>query len=112
LGKDESAAVWWSAAADDAITSWEIHRYRKDRSRPNGEWLYKGFIASSAAMVKSQVIVNNLTNDYEYRFTVKSGNMKGMSLESTPSNPGTCMVIDMVRCVYFLISTYTMPTAQ
>jgi len=57
-------------------------------------------------MVKSQVIVNNLTNDYEYRFTVKSGNIKGMSLESTPSNPGTCMVIDMVRCVYFHLTIH------
>jgi len=88
LGKDESAAVWWATTSDDTITSWEIHRYRKDRSRPNGEWLYKGFITISVATVKNQAIVNHLTNDYEYRFTVKSGNSKGMSLESKPSNPG------------------------
>lgn len=63
-------------------------------------------------MVKNQVIVNHLTNDYEYRFTVKSGNVKGMSLESTPSNPGMYMLIGMVQCVYLLISLCTMRTVM
>lgn len=63
-------------------------------------------------MVKNQVIVNHLTNDYEYRFTVKSGNAKGMSLESTHSNPGMYMLIGVVRCVYRLISLCTMRTVM
>lgn len=87
LGKDECAAVWWPEVDDETISAWEVHRYRKDRSRPNEDiWQYKGFI-SFPDMIKTQTIINQLSNDYEYRFTVKSVNSKGAGTESSPSNP-------------------------
>lgn len=87
LGKDECAAVWWVVAVEDeSITGWEVHRYRKDKSKPNEDvWHYKGFIAYQV-LVKNQTVIDKLSNDYEYRFTVKSVNSKGVGLESNPSN--------------------------
>ncbi len=112
LGKDQAAAIWWPytppavenivppteqlanvtdvppAPVDtvDTLLGWEVHRYRKDKSKPNGDWLYKGY-SSYKPMERTQVIVDSLTNDFEYRFTVKSVNNKGASAESLPSNP-------------------------
>lgn len=88
LGKEECAAVWWTLSVDDeSITGWEVHRYRKDKSRPGEDvWHYKGYI-SYETLVKNQTIIDQLSNDYEYRFTVKSINAKGVGLESAPSNP-------------------------
>lgn len=71
------------------ITSWEVHRYRKDKTRANGEWTYKGF-TTFPKLNANQVIIENLTNDFEYRFTIKSVNIKGKSIESTPTN--SCVV--------------------
>ena len=68
------------------MTGWEILRFRKDKSKPNGEWLYKGCNAYPI-LPKPQVLILNLTNDYEYRFEVKAVNAKGKSVESVPSNP-------------------------
>ena len=115
-GKDESAAVWWTAPppvpekevespppkplsssiwnqkkeekepVSLAISGWEVHRYRKDKSNPKGEWLYKGY-NTFPLLPKTQVIILNLTNDFEYRFEVKALNGKGKSVESLPSNP-------------------------
>jgi hypothetical protein len=87
LGKDECAAVWWSVIEDESITSWEVHRYRKDKTKPHLDiWHYKG-VTAFPHMMKNQTVVNNLANDYEYRFTVKSVNSKGSGVESMPSNP-------------------------
>lgn len=88
LGKEECAAVWWSAtSSDEAVTGWEVHRFRKDRSRPEADhWQYKGFVLFTD-LLKNQVVINQLCNDYEYRFTVKAVNTKGASVESAPSNP-------------------------
>lgn len=115
-GKDESAAVWWTAPPPRVIkesteaktkskqvksiwhqsdedepvslelTGWEVLRYRKDKSKPNGEWLYKGS-NTFPVLAKPQILILNLTNDYEYRFEVKALNAKGKSVESLPSNP-------------------------
>ena len=49
------------------ITGWEIHRYRKDKSIPNGTWQYKGY-AIFPRLENCQAIVENLTNDFESRF--------------------------------------------
>jgi hypothetical protein len=87
LGKEECAAVWWSEPNDDTITGWEVHRFRKDRSKPEADvWQYKGFI-SYTNLLKTQVVVNQLTNEYEYRFAVKANSSKGTGAESAPSNP-------------------------
>jgi hypothetical protein len=87
LGKDECAAVWWSVIEDESITGWEVHRYRKDKTKPLLDiWHYKG-VTAFPQMIKNQTVVNNLANDYEYRFTVKSVNSKGSGVESMPSNP-------------------------
>lgn len=87
LGKDECAAVWWTMSnEDELITGWEVHRYRKDKSKPNEDaWHYKGYI-SYQTLIKNQTVIDKLSNDYEYRFTVKSINSKGVGLESSPSN--------------------------
>ena len=115
-GKDESAAVWWTAPPPQVqkespeaktkpkqiksiwhqsdeeepvsleLTGWEVLRYRKDKSKPNGEWLYKGS-NTYPVLAKPQILILNLTNDYEYRFEVKALNAKGKSVESLPSNP-------------------------
>ena len=85
IGKDECAAVWWTAVDDESITGWEVHRFRKDKSKPDGDWHCKGFTAYPA-MLKNQTVIGQLCNDYEYRFTVKSVNIKGTGIESDPSN--------------------------
>lgn len=89
LGKDECAAVWWPEPEHepvDIITSWEVHRYRKDKTKPGKDiWHHKGYV-EYPPMLKAQAIVNDLTNDYEYRFTVKAVNAKGGGIESEPSN--------------------------
>lgn len=117
VGKDSAAAVWWTPApflhetkaAPDVskkskksvwnqnveeekepinleLTGWEVHRYRKDKSKPDGEWLYKG-CDTYPVLAKTQVVIVNLTNDFEYRFEVRAINVKGKSVESLPSNP-------------------------
>eukprot|EP01034_Spumella_vulgaris_P026083 gene26082-32613_t len=106
LGKDQTAAVWWDYTPPvspepvegeekeaepvepdpNLATGWEVHRFRKDKSKPNGDWLYKGF-TSYGDLEKTQVVVDSLTNDFEYRFTVKTINSKGVGSESLPSNP-------------------------
>lgn len=87
LGKEECAAVWWSEVEDEAIIGWEIHRFRKDKSRPEADhWHYKG-CATFTNLLKNQAVINQLSNDYEYRFTVKAVSAKGPGAESTPSNP-------------------------
>lgn len=98
LGKDSAAAVWWQFEPNDEITAWEVHRYRKGRVSSNvsltgdddhgNAWQYKGFAKfDSAQLEKTQVILPNLANEYDYRFTVKAINWKGPSDESEPSNP-------------------------
>lgn len=87
LGKEECAAVWWSAANDETVIGWEVHRFRKDRSRPGADhWQHKGFVTFTD-LLKNQVVINELCNEFEYRFTVKALNTKGTSMESEPSNP-------------------------
>ena len=117
LGKDKCAAVWWPYTVPEwepptepqepehpegviedlvasprapvnpyHIISWQVHRYRKDRNDPNGPWLYKGYTVFTN-LVKTQVIIQDLANDFEYRFEVKATNAKGTGSESRPSNP-------------------------
>lgn len=62
---------------------------------PIGEWKYKGFTRFDALLLEGQtnhqavpqVLIAQLTNDYEYKFTVKAVNAKGSSAESSSSNP-------------------------
>ena len=84
LGRDKSAAVWW---IDDnpEIIKWEVHRYRKDRTKPDGLWYNKGYVMYEK-LERTQIVCPELSNDYEYRFTVKGFNAKGGSFESEPSN--------------------------
>ena len=85
IGQPDKAAVWWimDPTADTDIVGWEIHRYRRDL---NGtDWSLKGYL-SMKALGRKQVMIENLTNGYEYRFTVKSINSLGPSAESQPSN--------------------------
>ena len=76
VGRPASAAVWWGCAVDDkSIFGWEIHRYRKDI----GEWNYKGFelVDLDELHGKNQFIVKNLTDNKEYKFSVKAVNPQG-----------------------------------
>ena len=60
-----------------------ICRYRKD----GGTFHYKGFTVIDALHSRNQCIVQELSNEHEYQFTVKAVNMKGLSSESIMSNP-------------------------
>jgi Ca2+-binding EF-hand superfamily protein len=82
LGKNASAAVWWTYDnALDGIIGWEVHKYRKD----NKVWQNKGFIKFEP-LSPLQVLIDSLNNGHEYRFTVRAINEKGPGLESPPSN--------------------------
>jgi hypothetical protein len=86
VGRESCAAVWWSETGDSSVSSWEVHRFRKDKSKPNADiWHFKGFTLFTG-LLKNQVIVDQLTNDYEYRFCIKSVNDKGVGVESDFSN--------------------------
>ncbi|RYY84141.1 hypothetical protein EON63_09780 [archaeon] len=85
--KDKSAAVWWIYDENiEDIVGWEVHRYRKDdKKRESTVWQHKGFHFYSNLEL-FQVDIKELTNDFEYRFTVKAVNQKGAGVESLPSN--------------------------
>jgi len=90
LAKDESAAVWWTESgeggADESIVSWQVQRFRRDKSRPTEDiWHAKG-VNTYDAMPKNQVLVYGLSNDQEYRFTVAAVNIKGPGGMSDASN--------------------------
>lgn len=89
LARDAGAAVWWENPDQPDITKWEIRRYRKDRTKPDGGWYDKGYVIYEN-MERTQVLITDLTNDYEYRFTVRGYNAKGKSNESQPSNAVFC----------------------
>ncbi len=84
LGRDGSAAVWWDSTEPNII-KWELKRYRKDRTKPDGGWYDKGYVVYEG-LERTQLIMPELTNNYEYRFTVRAYNAKGKSNESEPSN--------------------------
>jgi len=86
IGRDSSAAVWWTRSPDDSmVTAWEVHRYRKDMH----QWNYKGSVRVEVIDMDAvnQTIVPHLNNDKEYKFTVKGWNDQGPSTESSQSNP-------------------------
>ena len=84
IGKVGSAAVWWSYSQDESgVIGWEIHRYR--RSMNSKEWGHKGHLRVGV-LSKKQVMLDNLTNGYEYRFGVRAINSEGVSAESKLSN--------------------------
>jgi Ca2+-binding EF-hand superfamily protein len=93
LGKEGlSAAVWWTytsiVTSLDDIIGWEVLRYRKDFNHsPNQPpvWQYKGS-HHFPVLEKFQVIIPDLGDGYDYRFSVKAINQKGKSLESSFSN--------------------------
>jgi WW domain len=86
LGKDEEAAVWWSwEGSDSDIIAWEVHRYRRCPNIYQHPWDYKG-VLEFRELTKRQVIIPMLHNDFEYRFTVKARNEKGLGSESQPTN--------------------------
>ena len=65
------------------IIAWEICRYRRELN--GNEWTSKGSI-TIRPHGKDQIMVENLSNGFEYRFTVKAINGNGPSAESAPSN--------------------------
>eukprot|EP00981_Chlorochromonas_danica_P016170 scaffold15944_cov248-Ochromonas_danica.AAC.4 len=88
IGKNQAAAVWWVYENLEGVTGWEVYRYRKDgKGSSDGEdaWQCKGFY-SFPLLDLLQVNIAELTNDFEYRFTVKAINAKGGGMESLPSN--------------------------
>jgi Ca2+-binding EF-hand superfamily protein len=91
LGKDGKAAVWWFYQNFEGILGWEVIRYRKDRSNNStgiagvDEWQNKGSTRFDS-LPRLQVIIDGLSNDFEYRFTVQAINFKGSGIESLPSN--------------------------
>jgi len=66
----------------ETIIGWEVHRYR----RTTKEWAYKGF-KEFGPLQSYHVRLEQLTDESQYRFTVKARNRIGLSPESDPSNP-------------------------
>jgi len=66
----------------ETIIGWEIHRYRNDK----GDWKYKGFKVLDH-LDRYQCIIDELTEGFMYRFTIKARNRIGLSPESEESNP-------------------------
>ena len=85
IGQPDKAAVWWIMPEDElpAVIAWEIVRYRRNM---NGkEWSQKGSI-TIRPHARQQLMVENLSNGHEYKFTVKAINKQGPSKESVFSN--------------------------
>ena len=92
IGKSESAAVWWpwtekdDVPDDQRVVEWIVRRYRRDSPLPGVPWHCKGF-KSYKVLQKKQVLIQNLTNGYQYCFTVQCRDARGSSAESDFSNP-------------------------
>lgn len=82
LGKDGCAAVWWVYEDLEGIVGWEVWRYRRDG---DDSWQCKGCV-SFETLSPLQVVINDLTNGFEYKFAVKAINGKGTGVESVLSN--------------------------
>lgn len=88
-----SAIVWWRPSPNNdendlKITAWEVHRYRRDIGHT--EWRQKGFalIENDADLLKYRVRIDELSNGYQYYFTMKarSGDYNISRVESPMSN--------------------------
>jgi Ca2+-binding EF-hand superfamily protein len=89
LSKNYSAAVWWIYDGDlEPITGWEVLRYRKDLGSKPGEpssFQCKGS-HQFGKLERLQVTINELSDNHEYKFSVKAINEKGKGLDSPHSN--------------------------
>jgi Ca2+-binding EF-hand superfamily protein len=88
MSKQMSAAVWWIYDGElDNITGWEILRYRRDLAKPGEQsaFQYKGSHIFGK-LENFQIIIPELSDNHEYRFSVKGINEKGKGLESKQSN--------------------------
>lgn len=92
VSKDKSAGVWWSYDGSvEEIVGWEVIRYRKIRNigtkstNKEEEWQFKGETRFEK-LNRFQVLVEELSNDWEYRFAVRAVNKKGPSVDSAFSN--------------------------
>jgi Ca2+-binding EF-hand superfamily protein len=89
-GKNGAAAIWWdypvSKRTLKELTGWKVVRYRRDPMIPNSPWSNKGDFYTSTLDIL-QVQINDLTNEYEYRFAVAAKNDRGYGLESVMSDP-------------------------
>ena len=83
VGRSGSAAIWWTFNCNlDEIVGWEITRYRRDKK----EWRDKGTI-SLKKIPNNQYVLQSLSNGFQYCFTVRARNSRGISAESEKSNP-------------------------
>ncbi len=106
VGKDGCAIVWFPQPLDSEgmpciISSYEIRRYRLEAT---GEWSMKGSLIikdtdGASEIEKRCYIIENLTNDCQYKFTVFSSNKRGKGLESSYSN--IVMVESPLPCGWF-----------
>ena len=89
IGRDKEAAVWWNILNDHSnseILGFEVHRYRKDHGNvTTGEWKYKGYVTIPVT-AKTQYLVESLSNYFQYKFTIRVINQKGIGPESSFSN--------------------------
>ena len=70
IGRLNSAAVWWSVVDNynlESIVCWEVLRYRLDE----GAWRLKGSVDTISGHV-THTIIEGLSNNSEYRFTVRA----------------------------------------
>eukprot|EP01041_Mallomonas_annulata_P004539 gene4539-9006_t len=81
-----SAFVWWKAQNDcSTVTEWEIHRHRRDPGK-SGEWRTKGFTVHNHHSKIYRVLVEDLPNGFEYRFSVRARKNDDASNDSPFSN--------------------------
>ncbi len=106
VGKDSCAIVWFPQPLDSdgvpcIISAYEIRRYRLEAT---GEWSMKGSIIIKDTDGPSEIekrcyVIENLTNDCQYKFTILSSNKRGKGLESSFSN--VVMVEAPLPCGWF-----------
>lgn len=78
IGRADSACIWWTpkdGTLNDTV-AWEIHRFRCD----GGEWKFKG-IVNAEALDKTQFVVRNLSENKQYKFSLKAVSDKGVGFK-------------------------------
>lgn len=87
VSRTNSAAIWWSFEGDlENITGWKVLRFRRSSFKKGDQWSYKGTTLFEA-LERTQVVIEELMDNFEYQFTVCAINEKGTSPESKPTNP-------------------------
>lgn len=98
VGKAQSAFIWWiltdlSSDSENAITGWEIYRYRHyPGGDKEGDWLYKGKTAVAGYDHRSCTI-QSLHDGCLYKFSIRCLYTRGPPLEESKCS-SFCLIED------------------